>query len=163
MSKKDAVDVAMEQWRVLIPNLNTAPMATVARLGRLVDAISKRQEALYADHGLKPGEFDVLATLYRTDPDNHGVMPSRLSATLLITPGTMTNRVDGLVKRNLVERRADPDNRSRMLVVLTETGRTTLLETLPDHITLEENILDTISDADQRSLDRIVKSLLQCR
>ncbi|CAI2931743.1 protein of unknown function [Aminobacter niigataensis] len=52
----------------------------------------------------------MLATLRRSGAP-YALSPGDLSATMMITSGTMTNRVDQLEKAGLVERRLNPDDR----------------------------------------------------
>ncbi len=50
---------------------------------------------LFADAGLQPGEFDVLATLRRSG-DPYMLSPTRLYEAAMISSGPMTNRLDRL-------------------------------------------------------------------
>ena len=52
--------------------------------------------------------------------------PGRLLKETLVTSGTMTNRVDRLERRGLVERLPDPNDRRGVLVRLTDAGRRTV-------------------------------------
>jgi DNA-binding MarR family transcriptional regulator len=64
--------------------------------------------------------FDLLAALYRAP---HGLTMGELSSQLMVTNGNVTGLVDGLVADRLVERSADPDDRRRLTIRLTPTGR----------------------------------------
>ena len=67
-------------------------------------------------------QYRVLVFLDATDrPATH------VAGLLGVTPSTVTSVVDGLTQRNLVERRADPSDRRRVMLSLTDDGRRMLV------------------------------------
>ena len=74
-------------------------------------------------HGLESWEFDVLAALRAGPGEPFRSPPASLARETLVTSGTMTNRVDRLAARGLVEREDHPDDRRGVLVRLTDAGR----------------------------------------
>ena len=64
----------------------------------------------------------MLAALRRAGAP-YELSPGRLLRETLVTSGTMTNRVDRLTGRNLVERLPDPRDRRGVLVRLTPEGK----------------------------------------
>src|SRR5690349_2401527 len=111
-------------------------MATIGRLGRLHALAGRSIEDVFATHGLNAGEFDVLAAL-RREGDPFVLTPSALARTLMLSPAGMTNRLDRLVERGLVDRRADPDDRRSVLVALTPEGRRVVDAAVTDHVANE--------------------------
>jgi DNA-binding MarR family transcriptional regulator len=69
-------------------------------LGPVVDAV-------FARHGLSEADFDVLTILRRSGPP-YELIPSQLSAALLMSRTGMTSRLDRLEGHGLVERSLDP-------------------------------------------------------
>ncbi|MFC9337780.1 MarR family winged helix-turn-helix transcriptional regulator [Streptomyces sp. NPDC057020] len=118
----DAVDAIADQWAVVRPDLDTVPMAVFGRIYRLSNAMRGRVDKAYAPYGLALGEFDVLATLRRSG-EPYTLSPRELTATLMITTGGMTGRLDKLEKAGLVTRSPDPHDRRGLRVTLTEQGR----------------------------------------
>ena len=86
------------------------------RLARHLDLA--RREA-FETHGLEPWEFDVLAAL-RREGAPYALSPGRLLQVTLVTSGTMTNRIDRLEAKGLVERVPDPNDGRGVQVVLTD-------------------------------------------
>jgi DNA-binding MarR family transcriptional regulator len=82
-----------------------------------------------------------------------------MEATLL-SSGGMTKRLDRLVEEGLVERRSDPHDRRGTLVRLTRRGKTTIDKALEAHLTNEEALLRSLSAADRRALDSLLRTLL---
>ena len=122
ISDRDAVDQILTQWSRERPDLDASPMGLIGRLGRLRAHISRAHEAVFQRHGLNSASFDLLATLRRSGPPFR-LSPSELLETMMITSGTMTNRIDQLEKLGLVERLPHPEDRRALLVALTEKGR----------------------------------------
>ncbi|MEU7468297.1 MarR family transcriptional regulator [Streptomyces sp. NPDC044984] len=118
---QDPVDAIIEQWARVRPDLDTAGMEVFGRVFRLARAMGDRMEKEYARYGISRGEFDVLATLRRSG-EPHTLSPRQLSATLMLTTGGMTGRLDKLERAGLLRRSPDPHDRRGLQVTLTEAG-----------------------------------------
>ena len=119
----DEVDVIVDAWKRERPDVDVSAMQVLSRVSRLARHLDRARKQAFAAHSLETWEFDVLAALRRAGPP-YDLSPGRLVSETLVTSGTMTNRVDRLVARGLVERRPDPDDRRGVLVSLTASGRT---------------------------------------
>ena len=63
----DRASRAVEQWNRERPELDVSTMRVLGRLGECALVITRdRINPLFAQFGLQPGEFDVLATLRRS-------------------------------------------------------------------------------------------------
>ena len=105
-------------------------------------------------------EFDVLAALRRSG-EPFSLSPGQLVRETLVTSGTMTNRVDRLAARGLVEREDHPDDRRGVLVRLTDAGRAKVDAALADLLAAERTILAPVSGPDQDQLVAILRRLLR--
>ncbi|WP_217240368.1 MarR family winged helix-turn-helix transcriptional regulator [Streptomyces sp. AC555_RSS877] len=119
--RKDPVDAIIEQWATVRPDLDTAAMEVFGRIYRLSRAMGDRMEKAYASLGIGRGEFDVLATLRRSG-EPYTLSPRQLSATLMLTTGGMTGRLDKLERAGLLRRSPDPHDRRGLQVTLTDKG-----------------------------------------
>jgi DNA-binding MarR family transcriptional regulator len=118
---KDPVDAIIEQWAAVRPDLDTTAMEVFGRIYRLSRTMGDRTEKAYANLGIARGEFDVLATLRRSG-EPYTLSPRQLSATLMLTSGGMTGRLDKLERAGLLRRSPDPHDRRGLQVTLTEQG-----------------------------------------
>ena len=118
----DAVDTILDQWARERPDLDRAPMGILGRIARLARAYDTVNAQTFAEFGLQPDEFDVLATLRR-----HGapyeLNPRELLRTMMVASGTMTHRLDKLEKAKLIQRGRDPTDRRGVIVRLTVDGK----------------------------------------
>lgn len=157
----DPVDRLVAQWATERPDLaaDLEAMAVFGRLGRLTALAGRAIDAVFEIRGLQTGEFDVLAAL-RREGEPFALTPGALSRTLMLSPAGMTNRVDRLVARGLVERHADPDDRRSLLVALTRDGREVVDAAVTEHVANEVRLLAGLTAAERRTLDRLVRTLL---
>jgi DNA-binding MarR family transcriptional regulator len=152
------VDGIVEQWNRERPDVDVSGMAVIGRLGRLEKLISPRLNAVFAQHDLQSWEFDVLATLLRTGAP-HQLTPGALLESTMITSGAMTNRIDRLENRGLVERIDNPHDGRQVLVTLTKQGHRTIDAALVAHAANELDILAGLDEAQQRQLVDLLRIL----
>lgn len=155
----DPIDQILAQWRQVRPDLDLRPMGLIGRFGRFAKLGEKRVEETLAGFDLSIADFDVLASLRRSGPP-YRLTPTQLYRTMMITSGTMTNRIDRLEERRLVERMADPDDRRGTLVALTSDGRKLVDNAVAAHLETEADILSGLTRAEQATLDGLLRKLL---
>src|SRR4051812_10446460 len=97
------------QWRRERPDVDPSSMALFARLTRAQAAAAAAIDRTLGRHGLKRGEFDVLATLRRAAAP-YRLSPGELARAMVLSPAATTHRVQGLHERGLVQRRPDPED-----------------------------------------------------
>jgi len=156
----DAVDLIAAAWRRERPDVDVAPMEIIGRLTRLGRLIDLEQREYFARHGLERWEFDVLATLRRSG-GKAGLTAGDLNKAAMVTSGAITNRIDRLAAKDLVQRTPDPDDRRAIRVQLTATGRTLIDELLAPHIANEERLLATLPPADRTQLAALLRTLCE--
>ncbi|MFJ5551771.1 MarR family winged helix-turn-helix transcriptional regulator [Streptomyces sp. NPDC093225] len=118
---QDSVDAIRTQWNAVRPDLDVTPMGVFGRIYRISRAVGDAVEKAYSRYGVTRGEFDVLATLRRSG-EPYTLSPRQLSASLMLTTGGMTGRLDKLEKAGLLRRSPDPHDRRALQVTLTERG-----------------------------------------
>jgi DNA-binding MarR family transcriptional regulator len=156
----DRLDLLVEQWRDQRPDIRPDVMATVGRVLAVAAEIDRRIGAAAAEHGLDRGQGDVLFTLRRSGSP-YRLSPSRLTESLLVTSGTMTNRLDRLEAAGLIERRPNPDDRRGMNVQLTRKGVGLVDRLIPEHVENEERMLEPLSGTERERLDRLMRKVLR--
>jgi DNA-binding MarR family transcriptional regulator len=156
----DRADLAIEQWARERPELPSLPMAVLGRLSEASERILRdHMNPLFAEAGLQPGEFDVLASLRRSGKP-YMLSPTQLYEALMISSGGMTARLDRLEKAGFVERRPDPGDRRGKLIALTDAGRRLIDKTLDRHVANEQRILSPLTPAEQEKLNALLKKLI---
>ncbi|WP_334183048.1 MarR family winged helix-turn-helix transcriptional regulator [Novosphingobium sp.] len=156
----DRAELAAGQWAQERPDLDTKPMIL---LGRLAEAALRTARdhlnPLFAEHGLQPGEFDVLATLRRSGAP-HALTPTDLYEAAMISSGSMTNRIDRLEKTGLVERRPNPADKRGTLVALTADGLNLIDALIALHVANQHKIVSGLDLREQERLSELLAKLL---
>lgn len=155
----DDIDVILQQWATERPDLDCSSMAIFGRLSRTYLHVQDRYREAARAHHLGPGEFDVLATLRRAG-DPFTLTPGDLTRSLMMTGGAITNRIDRLVAKGLVDRREDPSNRRSMLISLTAAGLVLIDEIVVEHVRGQHAMLSELTQEEQRQLADLLRKLL---
>ncbi|MFG2132398.1 MarR family winged helix-turn-helix transcriptional regulator [Streptomyces sp. NPDC048751] len=157
---RDPVDAIIEQWAAVRPDLDTRAMEVFGRVYRLSRAMGDRVEQAYARFGISRGEFDVLATLRRSG-EPYTLSPRQLSATLMLTTGGMTGRLDKLERAGLLRRSPDPHDRRALHVTLTDKGLTLIDEAVGAGLAVQTEALTTaLNDEKAGQLADLLRELL---
>lgn len=162
MSESDELDDIVSEWRRERPDLDEDALSAMGTLGRfaVVHALGSRAvDDVFTRHGLRRGEFDVLAALRRSGLP-YTLSPSVLADGLMLTRAGMTSRLDRLEAAGLVERSLDPDDRRSFRVRLTARGLDVVDAAVTEHAANEARLLATLDPADRAALDRLLRVLL---
>jgi DNA-binding MarR family transcriptional regulator len=158
MAEHDEVDRIVDAWRRERPDLDFSPLQVLSRVARLSRHLERARRAAFAASDLESWEFDVLSALRRAGPP-YQLSPKALLQQTLVSSGTMTNRIDRLVERRLVERRTDPHDGRGILVLMTPSGRERVDEAISELLTAESELLDALPRAEQERLAALLRKL----
>jgi len=152
----DAVEKIIQQWKTEGITADLSPMELLGRMARLNALTGKVLENNFAKFGLTRWEFDVLATLRRSGAP-FCLSPTKLFDALMVTSGTMTNRLAQLEKKGLVKRLHDSSDKRSLPVQLTEKGLELVNKCLTAHIKEEARITAGLSAHEKETLNNILK------
>lgn len=155
----DEVDLLIDAWSRRLPDVDLSPLDIMSRLRRAGLGLNRLRLAAFASAGLAPWEFDVLAALRRAESP-HELNPALLIDRTAIGSAAMTNRIDKLLGRGMIERRPNPDDGRGVLVRLTAQGAEAVDLAMTELVRREEEALQPIGSADRASLIRILRLLL---
>jgi DNA-binding MarR family transcriptional regulator len=158
MSSSDEVDRIVDAWSRERPDVDFAPLQVLSRVARLSRHLDRARRQAFAASGLEPWEFDVLAALRRAGAP-YQLSPKALLQQTLVSSGTMTNRIDRLVERRLVERRTDPHDGRGVLVLMTARGTEAVDDAISELLAGEAELLEGLSKADQERLSALLRKL----
>ena len=156
---RDEVDELMAAWARERGDLDLEPVAVFSRITRLARHVDRARRRAFAAHGVETWEFDVLAALRRAG-EPYQLSPGRLLRQTMVTSGTMTNRVDRLAARGLVERFPDPNDRRGVLVRLTSSGRQAVDSAFEELLAAETELIAGLPDSDRHQLAALLRPML---
>ena len=116
----DPVTVAQQLWAANGWPDTVHGMAAVTSLGRVTQLLDQQADAILSPLELSFARYKVLVVLY-FNPER--VSMSFIAQALQLHQATVTGLVDKLVKQELIERQAHPQDRRATLVQLTDKGR----------------------------------------
>ncbi|WP_084500335.1 MarR family winged helix-turn-helix transcriptional regulator [Brevibacterium album] len=159
--ERDEVDRIVAAWRSARPDIDVTPMEILSRVTRLSRQLDRKRKAVFSSHGLEIWAFDVLSALRRAG-EPYELSPTALTEEMLVTSGTMTNRIDRLTTAGWVSRHRTPTDRRGVLVRLTDAGRGKVDGALADFVELESRLLEELADAERAALAGSLRHLLAC-
>lgn len=120
----------------------------------------KRHEKLFAPYGVS---FSVFRTLSYLLCRPEGAAPSQIADDLMILRQSMTNILDGLESRGLVERLADPKDRRRLQVRLLDAGQELAAALLEEENAYSSRIYDYMGEDDLREYRRLERKMYEAK
>lgn len=154
----DEVDRIVGGWSRERPDLDFAPLQVLSRVDRLARHLERARRTAFGASDLEMWEFDVLSALRRAGHP-YQLSPKALLQQTLVSSGTMTNRIDRMVVRGLVERRTDPNDGRGILVVMTAAGADRVDAAITTLVAAEAELLDGLSRTDQERLSALLRKL----
>ena len=141
----DEVDRIILAWQIERPDLDVSPMEVYSRVARLARHLDLARKEAFNTQGMEPWEFDVLSVLRRAAAP-YSLTPGTLLQELLVSSGTMTNRIDRLEKKGLVKRTPSPHDRRAVLVTLTDEGVRRVDSALKELLQRESELVAPLSE-----------------
>jgi DNA-binding MarR family transcriptional regulator len=160
MPEPDEVDELVQACRRERTDLDLAPVEVFSRISRLARLLDRARRDAFTALSIEPWEFDVLAALRRAGKP-YQLSPGQLLHETMVTSGTMTNRIDRLSQRDLVERSPDPHDRRGVLVGLTSAGKRAVDGAFETLLASERDLLGELSASERRDLAGLLKRLMR--
>jgi DNA-binding MarR family transcriptional regulator len=157
-TESDEVDRIVNAWLRERPDLDFSPLQVLSRVGRLSKHLDRARRSAFTRSDLESWEFDVLSALRRAGAP-YRLSPKALLLQTLVSSGTMTNRIDRLVARGLVERGTDPNDGRGILVQMTPAGLDRVDAAIARLVDAEAGLLSSLSAADQERLASLLRKL----
>jgi len=129
--------------------LVSSPLFLLKRLG--MKAKEQHVDA-YADAGVHPYHYAILATLAEGERETQGAIADALD----YDRGQLVGILDELEERGLVERRRDPKDRRRHTVTLTDAGKQRLVELREIVKRIEDEFLAALDTESREALQRLL-------
>lgn len=158
----DAVDAIVGQWHQERPDLGDAlwPVQLIARVQRMNRVLDRGAKEFCAEHGVEWGEFDVLTTLRRSGPPYALTAGAFLKASM-VTSGAITNRIDKMEAKGLVERVRDGADRRTVRIKLTEHGKQLTDTLMADHLSRYARLLGGLDPEEVDAASALLRKFLE--
>ena len=141
----------LEQWRRERPDIDAEPMAVCGDIWRIGEILRQGVTANWSNWDLDLAGSDVMLTL-RRQGKGQTLSPSELAKDMMLSTSAMTNRLDRLEKRGLIERMPDPDDRRGLRIGLTEKGYAMVEEMIVSHVETENKMISALTKQERQQL-----------
>lgn len=131
----------------------------VTAVHRLSHRLTQWYDRQLADLGISSGEWAVLNELARLE-SGAAATPSQLATVANIAPSSMTHRLDRMVERGLINRQADPDNRTRVLVRLSDDGWHLFATAIQEANLVEADVIAALTDRQAADLANLLEKVI---
>ena len=129
------------------------------RLHALAKYLDRRRDAVLAGHELQWWEFKTLHMLRRGGAP-YRATPGQLATQLNLSPATLTNRLDTLVRRGYVVREHDRDDRRKVVAMLTDEGLKVWQQGVGEISRVEEDLVHELGEQEQDELIVLLRRLV---
>lgn len=154
----DHVSSRIEQWNRELPDVDTVGMAILGRMRWITLQVRPGIEAVFAQHGLDTGEFDVLSTLLRAGPP-YRLRPTELFRSLMISSGGLTARLVRLTDRGLITRVSAGNDKRSLPVELTADGRALTEAAFREDMLVEQALISGLTANNRDQLATLLEQL----
>lgn len=157
-ARSDRMAGLIAQRREETPEVPLDGMEIFARARELTRLSRRWIEPVFERHGIDSGEFDVLASLQRAGAP-YSMRPTELFRTLVMTSGGLTDRLNRLTKKGLVERLPSESDRRSLLVRLSPQGLEVIRAAYREDMGVEQELLSGLSAAERDRLADLLARL----
>lgn len=153
----DHIDKILKQWQLQKPELDCSAIAIIGRIERANQLIEKSITPTFQKYELSNIEFDILATMRRNPTP---LTPTELYRSLMLSSGAVSTRIEKLVKRKLIKRQYNEEDRRSCNVILTDAGIKLIDLAFSEHINNEKRLLTPLTEVEQIQLATLLKKYL---
>jgi DNA-binding MarR family transcriptional regulator len=129
--------------------------STTFLLKRLGYAAKERGMLAYEGEGLHPYHFAILLALDEGEHETQGAIADALG----YDRGQLVGLLDEMEEAGLVERRRDPDDRRRQVVVMTPAGKKMLVKVRGVAQQLDADFLEPLTAEQRKQLQKLLLAL----
>lgn len=160
MANVQNVDSTVAAWSRLL-SLTSGPLLELEVAQRLLWSgrlLEDLLDAASSDVGLsKRGDYEVLALLYRSQPDL--LSPIDVATHLRLSASGVTGKLDRLQREGLLERLQHPRDRRALRLRITERGQSLVEANLEQGLRIYHNLLKVFSIQDLETLRRLLRTI----
>lgn len=157
---QDSIAELIGEWRRERPDLDPWPLEILGRIQRLSTHLSRNAEQRLQTLGLSWETFSLIVTLRRAGAP-YALRPTDIYRKSLLTSGTITNRIDNVVRMGLATREPDTQDRRSVAIKLTPAGLEMADRAIEMHLAGMADLLSVLSVSEREQAAGLLSLLLR--
>jgi DNA-binding MarR family transcriptional regulator len=157
---EDSIAELIGEWRRERPDLDPWPLDILGRIQRLSTHLSRQAEQRLQTLGLTWETFSLIVTLRRAGAP-YALRPTDIYRKSLLTSGTITNRIDNVVRMGLAVREPDAEDRRSVAIKLTPAGLEMADRAIEMHLAGMADVLSVLSPSERARAASLLSILLR--
>lgn len=157
---EDSIAELIGEWRRERPDLDPWPLDILGRIQRLSIHLSRNAEQRLQTLGLTWETFSLIVTLRRAGAP-YALRPTDIYRKSLLTSGTITNRIDNVVRMGLAVREPDAQDRRSVAIKLTPAGLEMADRAIEMHLAGMADVLSVLSPSERARAASLLSVLLR--
>ena len=157
---EDSIAELIGEWRRERPDLDPWPLDILGRIQRLSTHLSRQAEQRLQTLGLTWETFSLIVTLRRAGAP-YALRPTDIYRKSLLTSGTITNRIDNVVRMGLAVREPDAQDRRSVAIKLTPAGLEMADRAIEMHLAGMADVLSVLSPPERARAASLLSVLLR--
>ena len=101
-----------------------------------------------------------MAILFYLNSIQNGATAGDICNYLKVTTGRIASALNSLEKKHFIERRSHEEDKRKITVYITSSGKEYILQNYEDGIVITQNILNNLGEEDAKEFIRIMKKLM---
>ena len=130
-------------------------LKTLTILFRATNFIQETIKDDVSKHGLNLSEFGALEVLYHKGP----LPVQSICEKVLIANSSMSYVIENLIKKELIKKTQNENDRRIHIVDLTEKGRLLFDDVYPKHLDHMRSVIDVLDESEEDELRKLLKKL----
>jgi DNA-binding MarR family transcriptional regulator len=155
----DRVECQLELLHQQFPGLDYSAKALTGRFIRLGILCVDGLRRAVAPFGLTPNEYVILSVL-RSAGAPCTLPPRVINSALILTSGALTNILNALEKKGLVQRQPDPNDSRGVLIRLTPKAMKIAERATAAHVREEHRLIASLTDREKSLTTAMLRKLL---
>lgn len=130
------------------------------RLALCFNIIGKEFKSCMSELEEAPRDFSIKDMSVIQLLGEQPMMMSELAEQLGLTPGTMTTKIDNLIKKKFVERAFDEEDRRKVYIQLTQKGENIYKSILEKTLMISGDLLKKLDSQEQETYVKLTEKLI---
>jgi DNA-binding MarR family transcriptional regulator len=157
--ERDVVDEKLDIWARELPALDLPTEALVERIQKLARYLNRSLDETASQYGLTLTDWRVLGSLRGAGP-TYRLPAGAIAEQLSLSPGAITQRLDGLERAGFLRRIPDATDRRVLQIELTPEGRQRWDEAVGVQAAKEQLVAAALGEDEKQALNALLRKLM---